>query len=168
MIPINFDHRNKQPISLGRSHSIKTLTPKLSGLVIGRNISWWNSTSSTVVSKSFSRGKILSTRAASKIYSSQYARLERIQMLVPLNHTTPSFLGSRERAYFMPRHIRLPLEKLIKYFSNSVLRVPSSLSHLSGMNTAACGKIASLACMMTLVMPTGVPFGIIYSWERPL
>lgn len=58
------------------------------------------------------------------------------------------------RHYFIPMHCRDPLVKATRYFSRC-LRCSGS-NHRSGTKLYESGKIFSLWCMKTLVIPTGV------------
>lgn len=61
--------------------------------------------------------------------------------------------GLGGNTYVIPRHCLLPLENETMYFSSAL---PSSPSQRSGMNSYEFGKMVSLWCIRTDVMPTGV------------
>lgn len=120
-----------------------TLTPALSGRVMGTNLSWSYLTSWTDVLYNCMRGKTRRVKAVTARNNSLWARLDEDDH----GHTVSRFSPTHEEQLFthiMPRHARLPLENDMRYFSKSLLRLPSSSTHLSGTNSSFSGKTPSL------------------------
>jgi len=164
-------HSLLKMLNFYKFYFISTLTPFESNFAFAVTRSCCNTTSSAVVWKSSksSRRLIIAKTMRSSVYARLIARQKGVRVShmhserIPsqVSHKLLSYrVGRLWHTYLIPAHCLPPFEKLRRYWSKRGFSI-----HRSGINLRGSGKILGFWWMRALVIPTGVPCGIVQPWK---